>query len=278
MLKFGAALVGAGIAGIFLGNSEKGILSGFLSVGALAFYTVAFTLGNMATLFSTAMIQSLIPAFSQLTGSAPATERLYRAGLRLNLLLLIPIIGVLFVVARPFFTIWAGPEYGIQSSPAFYILLCGLIFNLPGYLPYSVIMSAGRSDIVAKLYFFEIIPYLAVTVLLVSWLGIIGAAIAWSARAAFDGVLFFGFADRISDADLSFGRSEVRGICLLGAAYLCLIALATFTFDRPEIAVAFGFVLSAGLMLLVWSRILKTEEKQYILAKLGWLTAMPRGE
>ena len=54
LLKFGAALVLSGIAGIVLVNAEKGMLSTLLSPKALAYYYVAFTLVNMMAMFSSA--------------------------------------------------------------------------------------------------------------------------------------------------------------------------------------------------------------------------------
>ncbi|HCA59062.1 MAG TPA: hypothetical protein DEP46_13900, partial [Blastocatellia bacterium] len=75
LLKFGAGLVASSIAAVALTNAEKGILAAAVSASALAHYTVAFTAATMMTLFAGAMIQSLIPAFSQLQGEA-ARERL----------------------------------------------------------------------------------------------------------------------------------------------------------------------------------------------------------
>jgi O-antigen/teichoic acid export membrane protein len=66
LLKFGGAWVVAMIAAMLLVNLEKLFLTKMVSVKALAYYSVAFTFANMATMFSQAMIQSLIPAFSQL--------------------------------------------------------------------------------------------------------------------------------------------------------------------------------------------------------------------
>ncbi len=66
MLNFGGALAFAGIAAVLLVNLEKLVLAKVTTVETLAHYAVAFTLATMATMFSSAMIQSLVPAFSQL--------------------------------------------------------------------------------------------------------------------------------------------------------------------------------------------------------------------
>ncbi len=88
MLKFGGALVVSGIATMVLSNGEKGILSITASVRSLAYYSVAFSLAAMMTMFTNSMVQSLLPAFSQLQGaeSRDRFDRLYSFGIRLNLI------------------------------------------------------------------------------------------------------------------------------------------------------------------------------------------------
>ncbi len=139
-----------------------------VSVEALAYYSVAFTLASMTTMFSVAMIQSLIPAFSQLQADDKRAqlESLYSRGVRLNLIVLVPALVLLSIIAKPFFILWAGPDFGRESISPFHILLIGLVFNIPAYLPYAAIMASGPTDIFAKLYFAELVPY----VILVSFL------------------------------------------------------------------------------------------------------------
>jgi O-antigen/teichoic acid export membrane protein len=68
---------------------------------------------------------------------------------------------VMFVVAKPFFTIWAGEEFGANSTLPFYVLLIGLFFNLQATVPYISIMAVGRTDVFARLYWIELLVYAA---------------------------------------------------------------------------------------------------------------------
>ena len=124
LLKFGSSLVMAGIASILLANLEKVVLARVSSVESLAYYSVAFTFATMATMFSGAMIQSLLPAFSQLLSpeKKPELDKLFSRSLRINIIGLLPTIVFLFIIAKPFFTIWAGENFGRESSLPFYIL------------------------------------------------------------------------------------------------------------------------------------------------------------
>ncbi|MEO5858939.1 MAG: oligosaccharide flippase family protein, partial [Pyrinomonadaceae bacterium] len=87
MLNFGLTIVFALAAGMLLANLEKLLLPRFTSVEVFAYYSVAFTLATMMTLFSNAMSQSLIPAFSRLLAEKKIAhvQELYSRALRINL-------------------------------------------------------------------------------------------------------------------------------------------------------------------------------------------------
>jgi O-antigen/teichoic acid export membrane protein len=110
LLKFGGGIVVGGVAAVLLGNLEKAVLARTTDIKTLAYYSVAFNFAMMATLFSGAMIQTLIPAFSQLMtpGKWEQLNGLFSRALRMNIIGMLPILAGLFVIARPLFTIWAG--------------------------------------------------------------------------------------------------------------------------------------------------------------------------
>ena len=91
---------------------------------------------------------------------------------------------LLCVVARPFFTLWAGPEYGRESTLPLYILAAGLVFEVMAFVP-CIPRAVGRSDLIARCHLIVMIPYLVVSAILISWYGAAGAAAAWSARAPY---------------------------------------------------------------------------------------------
>src|SRR5690606_3899856 len=103
-------------------------------------------------MFSASMMQSLIPAFSQLLAPSRRDEfrDLFARSIRFNIIWLLPVLALLFVSARPFFTIWAGDEFGEKSTLPFYILLIGLFFNVISYVPYASLVASGRTDVLAK--------------------------------------------------------------------------------------------------------------------------------
>ncbi len=259
-----------GVAGILLANSEKLVLTKMTSVETLAYYSAATTLASMVAMFSGSMIQSLLPAFSQLQGSADrqALDALYSRGIRLNLLLLVPALMFLAVIARPFFTLWGGPDFGRESPMPFYILLAGLAFNVLAFLPHSAIMASGRSDIFAKIYWIELVPY----ILLVSWLtwqfGASGAAAAWSIRVVADAAVIFWLARKVGGVTISN-----RAARALAGAFAAIAAPLVAILYFRELNAAVGITLFLGgafYALIVWRVILEREE-------LNWFYKRIRG-
>ncbi|MGH9143414.1 MAG: oligosaccharide flippase family protein, partial [Thermoanaerobaculia bacterium] len=200
LARFGGALVVSSIAATVLANLEKLLLPRYASVQALAFYSVAFTLAYMLTQLPVAMMQSLVPAFSQLQVKTDHAdlELLYRRALRGMLYWALP--GAIFIcaVARPFLTLWAGPQFGRESTLPLYLLMGGVACEIMAYVPYALLLTLGRTDIIARCQLSLVIPYLIGSAFLIHRFGAAGAAVAWTLRAMASAVLFVYFARRSS--------------------------------------------------------------------------------
>jgi O-antigen/teichoic acid export membrane protein len=267
-IKFGGGLILASVAGVLLVNAEKGILSATVSTTALAYYSIAFVFASMLTMFSAAMVQSLMPAFSQLQAESNSEQlnSLYSRGIRINLIWLVPVLVLLALVSKPFFTIWAGVDFGRESVLPFYILAAGLAFNILAYFPHVAIMASGRSDIFAKLYWAELFLYVFLVWVLASNFGIIGAAAAWSIRVVCDAILLFTIAKRAAGVSYSQSRNYrfLFGI---------LIMLTPFYFNLYFQGINWIVLVSAMLALvaycvIVWSSALEKEEIAWLANRL----------
>ena len=267
LLTFGASWFIASIAAILLVNLEKLFLSRMVSVQGLAFYSVAFTFANMAMLFSAAMSQALLPAFSQM--QTPENNAFYRTlfarGIRLNIIWLLPALTVMFVVARLFFTLWAGEDFGRESTLPFYILLAGLLFNIIAHVPHAAITAAGRTDVVARLYWIELAIYAIVAYILINNFGIVGAAAAWSLRAVLDAFIIVRLAGKYAHVGLGEQTDLAKlGFCLL-ALIPAIVVAAINSYSLWLIA-----IVPAGLAVyaaLIWRTFVDADEKRWITEK-----------
>lgn len=275
LLKFGGGLVAAGILALLLANFERGALPRLVSIEALAFYTVAFTLISMLTMFSNAMIQSLIPAFSRLQtdNSRAQLQNLYSRGIRLTFIGLVPSVVFFAIIATPFFTIWAGEAYGRESSPVFYVMLFGLVFNVPAYLPYAAIMAAGRTDIFLKLFLAELVPYIALVILLTIQFGAVGAAAAWSIRAMIEGVLWFFLAKRV--AGVSFSNVRLGSFAIAGSVMLIPLAAHYYFAGFSVVVLVLFAICSLPYALILWKIVLGNEELAWISGRVSNMLGRP---
>ncbi|MCC6328022.1 MAG: flippase [Acidobacteria bacterium] len=270
MAKFGGALAFVAVAGILLVHSEKLFLARLTSVEALAFYSVAFTFANMVTQFFVSLIQSLLPAFSQLSHPERRVQfnQLFERIIRLNALIMFPALGLLCILAKPFFSIWAGPDFGRESTVPFYLLCFGLMFNLVANIPYCAITALGRTDILAKAYWIQLIPYLFIVYFLVANFGIYGAAGAWSIRMILDAMMLAVIAKRV--LRVSFGtKAQIRKLLLSGVILSIILTIAVVSHGDPIRVTLAGSIGILLFVVLAWRHLLEQAEKTWLLSQLA---------
>jgi O-antigen/teichoic acid export membrane protein len=253
-----------------LGNADKVLVSRFASVQTLAYYAVALNLASMLTQAPMAMVQSLLPAFSQLQARPEHTDlhALYQRALRGTLLWVAPAAVLICVMARPFFTVWAGPEFGRASTLPLYVLAVGLIFEAMAYVPLYLLMALGRADLVTRCNGAILVPYLVLSSLAIIWLGAVGAAIVWSLRAFASAFAFSLSVKRIS----GFASSPLpksRQDYLTAVAVLVLPVVLTCLLTQSLLArLSVTLIALPAHGVLIFTRVLTVEERKSLLQML----------
>ena len=95
-------------------------------------------------------------------------------------LLVTPAAVLLAFVARPFLSLWAGPQYGAHSTAPFLVAVIGVWFDCLAFMPTSYLLSSGRTKMIAYIRAAQLVPYLVAAWILTDRFGVIGAAFAWS--------------------------------------------------------------------------------------------------
>jgi len=134
------------------------------------------------------------------------------------------------------------------------------------YFPYTIVIAAGRSDVLAKIYWLELIPYL----LLVWWLadryGAVGAAAAWSIRSLLDSILMFALAHRVGG--VSYLQKNVPQF--LAAAAIMLLPVGALAYFRELNLQVIALTLVAGGLyaMLITTRVLDTAEVAWLKGRI----------
>ena len=277
--KFGLGVMLSSLTAMLFSHADKFFITRFASIRALAYYSVAFNFSILLAQVPLVLAQTLLPAFSQLQAHPERTalHELYGRALRGTLFWVVPAAVFLCVIARPFFTRWAGPDFGRESTLPFYLLAVGLIFEVIVYVPHTLLMAVGRSDIVARSQFAVLIPYLIGSAIAIRWYGAVGAAAAWSLRAMVLALVFAFLVKRV--CGLSFSPLPKNGAGYFATLAVLLIPVVLVYWLTPAAIprIAVALVALGAYSSLILGRFLTSEERSWILGKVfAWRTVAGR--
>ena len=271
LLAYGGALTVAGLAIVPLTTAERFFLAHNHSTTAVAYLAVAGNLATTLQVLPEQLTAPFLPGLSRLEAAGRLQElrALYLKGLSGLFLLVTPAAVLLALIARPFLSLWAGPQYGAHSTAAFLIIVAGVWFDCLAWMPMSYLLSSGHTKMIARIRVAQLVPYLAAAWILTRQFGVIGAALVWSAGCAADSILLFSAARRVaalpflplSDRRL---RSLAGPVALGGAALLLAHVTSGLT-----VRIGWAAVLALAYGAAVWYMILTSQERHRISALAG---------
>ena len=237
--------------------ADRFAVGALLPVAAVAHYTAASEVATKMWLFTAALIPVLFPAIAATRLREPArAAALFDRGVRVTVLAVLPAALVLVLFAHEGLARWMSPAFAHDAAPVLKWLAVAVFANCLAQLPYAVIQGGGRADLAARLHLLELPVYLALLWALLGRFGLLGVAVAWTARMVVDGVAMLACMRRVlPEADRAV-RAATR-LMLGGAA-----ALAAATVPAPlGVRVAVALLALPGIALIGWSRLLTAEER-----------------
>ena len=214
LLRFGGWISVSGAVIPLLTIVDRLIIGARLGVAAVTAYTVPFNLTQRFTYLPYALSTTLFPRFSQAQGED--AKGLLRQAVTALTAIQTPFIVLAILLMHPFLILWIGADLAAKMAPVAIILLLGIWINGPSYPCYAFLQATGRPDIMTKFYLIQLIPFLIVLWLLIAWLGIYGAAVAWSLRMLADAIAWF----TASDSLMGFAKAILRPSPLVIVAIL----------------------------------------------------------
>lgn len=241
LLNFGGWTTVSSVVGPLLVYWDRFAIGATLGAAAVAAYVVPFNLVWQIIVLPAALASALFP---KLASSDPAeSRRLSGQAVAVLAFVMTPATLLMVFGAPPFLTLWLGSELGIRTAPVACILLFGLWTNSFARIPYAHLQARARPRQIALMTLAEILPYLVVLYLCMRWLGLPGAALAWSLRCLGDAVALF-WLDRSKMH--TFRGLAGQGLLVLVAIalsiYLPAWALERLLIAMLAIAIGIGFV------------------------------------
>lgn len=186
-LRFGGWMTVSSIIGPLMVYADRFLIAGFLSVGVVAYYVTPYEVVTKILLFSLAFSGVLFQVFaSRIASELAYAQSIFIESMKVVLLGVAPVIAVIFVFSYEGIALWLGEDFASRGYLVAQILILGVWLSGVGQVSVSALYGAGRSDWVAKLHFFELPMYFIFLYFMIKSYGVIGVAMAWTFRVAFD--------------------------------------------------------------------------------------------
>ena len=147
-------------------------------------------------------------------------------------------------------------------------MLLGIAFGIIVYVPNCILMAAGKSNVFARFFIIEVVPYAIITYFLVRQFGTIGAAVAMTLKEMVNSLVFIRFTKRHVGLIYPF-KDDAKNILLAVSVFLPTAAFALFI-DNFSLWLILLLPLSLlGYLYILWNKIINAEEKAWLLIRLN---------
>jgi O-antigen/teichoic acid export membrane protein len=265
LLGFGGWVSVGNVAGPIITYLDRFLIGALVSVAALGYYAAPYEALSRTSVFPGALVGVLFPAFSALRAGPRRAEieNLFVRSVRyITLGMGVPTILLVFF-ARDILRIWLGSDFANHSTWAFRIIALAVFLSSVFWVAHVLLQAVGRPDIPTKLILLELPFYAGLAWLLISRLGITGAALAWMIRVAAHDSLSAWMCARL---DLVRLRSWVAGrmastLGMLAGLAVLLAGLSSLGLALPA-RTAVVLLLMVLFGLTAWQHALQGDEKQ----------------
>lgn len=247
---------------------ERFTIAGILSLTALGLYAPVNAVITKIAIIPVATSAVLFSEISSLgtLGYAKKAGAVIASTIKYIFVILTPIIAAMITFGGPAIGLWLGGGYENLNEAIVPVLAVGALFNGLAHIPYTVLRAAGRARVTARMHLAELPVYLLVLYLLIAHIGLVGAALAWSVKAAAEFVFFsfkmseiYPLGGCLELKSAFYGAGTIEGV-FVGGMLLCEWMHIGFEFKL--IALLLGIVCSN---MLLWLLVLTEKERKKIL-------------
>src|SRR5579862_130590 len=276
LIIYGGWVTVSSVVSAVLAYGDRLVIGSLVSMEAVGYYTAPSEVTGRFLIFPASLVLTLFPAFSSLDawGNKERLEKLYARSVKFLLLGLGPVLALVAVFAHEILRLWLGSDFALKSTLVLQILAGGILLNALALVPFTLIQGLGRPDVPAKFHLLELPLYVLTLWILVSRMGIDGAALAWTLRVGFDALLLFGAVWRLHFAPLRVLAEKGLVMCLLavlGFAGVLALTLRAAPALLPQVALSALWV--SLFAVGIWSFGLDGGEKGLLTSTLGRVAA-----
>jgi O-antigen/teichoic acid export membrane protein len=233
LFRYGGWITVSNIVGPILVSIDQFMIGAVIGVASVPRYSIPFNFATKILLVPTAMTRALFPKLTRL-GMHDAVAKAESLTVSVSLALVL-VCAPLILLNHGALTLWLGAEFAAGASILSRIIIVGVWINGLAYVPYVTLQSQGMPSVTAKLHMYELLPFFALLWLGLHYIGLIGAALAWSSRVLIDAIFLFKAAKFTSKT----AKNLLPSLCIMGAAF----GLSLLFDDEPLVLLGISWVI-----------------------------------
>jgi O-antigen/teichoic acid export membrane protein len=275
LIIYGGYITISRIIGPILIHTEKILIASLLSVSSLTYYIIPYNLISKLQLLSLSISNALFPTMSEIDSIKDMNTAKNLTVRSICILSSISslIISLSIIWAYHFLNIWMGTNFANTSTRIFQIICVAFWFNMIADIPLVYLRATKKPYLPAIFHLTELIIYIPSLYLLITKLGLIGAALALTIRTFLDASLMIIATFRELRIPLIKLFNISLNIATTSAILMTSLLLITQTIMKLNmiIIIIYSLIFIIIELFIIWRYILKAEEKEIIYNKIKLL-------
>lgn len=272
VLSFGGWVLVSNTVNPLLLYFDRFALGTIAGLAAVGFYTAPYEGVARLLLIPVSLIGSLLPALTSIEarGERERFRDLASTSMRALMVIMAAPLALVFVFAPEILRIWLGAQYAAHASSALRTLAVGVFANALAHPLFISLYAKNRPDLPAKFHLIELVIHVPLTIALIRFFGIAGAAAAWTTRVTLDMCLLLWAAARSAEIPVSevAGGQVGRAVSAIGLLIGALAASRILAVVSVAAAVTGVIAAMVGFAIVSWGWILRDAERAAINATL----------
>jgi O-antigen/teichoic acid export membrane protein len=269
LLDYGGWVTVSNVTGPILMYSDRFAIGILMSIGAVAYYAAPTDMISRALVIPASLGSILFPAFSSLgaVGAQDRLQDLYARSIKYLIVGLGPVLLLAGVFSRDILQLWLGAAFADKSTLPLQIITVGVFVTSLAYFPFSLLQGLGKPKLTGVFHLVEVPLHLVLVWILVTRVGIVGAAIASTARVLFDAILLFWACSwlRLTPLRAVFDKHLIRSFANL-AAFSVAVCLCAGIGESLLLRIAITIVLLACYAFAQWHWSIDNQDREFLRA------------
>lgn len=197
LCRLGGWLTVSNVISPLMSYMDRFIISALLSASAVAYYVTPQELVTKLWIIPGALTAVLFPSFAvKIKQSNDKGWGMFCETIRWLFVIMLPVTLAAAYFSKIILSMWIDEKFAEESYVLLQIFSLGVLVSCLAQIPFTVLQSASRSDITAKIHIVEMPIFLLIMWYLAEKYGVVGAACAWLFRLSIDAVLMLLYAMR----------------------------------------------------------------------------------